>query len=71
MVILAETKDMPRLVRVKRNTFEAHVCKPPKGADIFSWTKHEKKHRKVAKKKKPAAKTKKPVAKMKKSILSG
>jgi len=58
MVILAETKDMPRLVRVKRYTVEAHVRKPPKGADIFSRRKHEKKHRKAAKKKKPAAKKK-------------
>ena len=31
MVILAETNAMPRLVRVKRYTVEAHVRKPPKG----------------------------------------
>ena len=51
---------------MKRYTVEAHARKPPKGADIFSWKKHEKKHRKAAKKKKkPAAKKKKPAAKKK------
>jgi len=37
-------------VWVKRYTVEAHASTPPKGADIFSWKKHEKKHRKAAKK---------------------
>jgi len=47
----------------KNHTVEAHARKPPKGAEVFSWKKHEKKHRKAAKKKggqkkKPAAKKK-------------
>jgi len=42
MVLLAETRNTPRRVWVKRYTVDAHARKPPKGADIFSWKKHEK-----------------------------
>ena len=68
MVFLAETKDMPRRVWVKKYTVQAHARTPPgrkhEGTANFSWKKHEKKHRK----KKPAAEKKKAPAKKKKPV---
>ena len=55
MVLLAETKDMPRRVWVKKYTVQAHARTPPKGTKIFTNGAHAKKHREAAKKKKPVS----------------